>query len=212
MQDDTADRAQRIVEMADKRLPRESLALFVREILDWNPRLGLVSKLDPESVITRLIGRSVALWEFVEANAAPPTPYHIADIGPGAGFPGVIWRLLVPSLRLTLIERNSSRTVFLERTLRRLGFEDVAVIESNLRAYAQSEDHSEFDLVTMLAVAPPARIGEWVEPLLRGGGYLVTSRSTNETILQTVGTSLQLSSSASVADGVHLLYRKPPSQ
>lgn len=92
----------------------------------------------------------------------------VADVGSGAGLPGLVWAIARPDLHVTLIEPLLRRTVFLEEAVDALGLDQVTV----LRARAEDvDDH--FDVVTARAVAPLEKLVRWCLPLVRPGGVLL---------------------------------------
>jgi 16S rRNA (guanine527-N7)-methyltransferase len=216
MQAHNVDDITRIIESLpgiNQRLDVNLLRTFLEELLAWNPQLSLVSKRETPSVTTHVIHRCIEMWDFA-ANYATErshdTPLDIADIGSGAGFPGLIWKLMVPDLRVTLIERKDRRAFFLERVAGLLCLSDVTVLGADLKAVVREPSVREsFDLSVMLAVAPPHRLGGLIERLLRPGGYLVTTQPSDEETAAVVGDTLRLQKNASVSDGTFLLYEKP---
>ncbi len=189
------------------------LKRYIEEILEWNPQLGLVSKQDTPEVLARLIARSVEFWDFVSWNVdfdPADGERRAADIGAGAGFPGLVWRLLVPELDMVLIERKSRRAFFLERVARRFRLDNVETLEADLRDVARRTScRGKFDLVTMMAVAPPEDLIRPIEDLLKVGGYLSTIRpSTETTSPETLGSVLEIAATAKAPDALYHLYRK----
>jgi 16S rRNA (guanine(527)-N(7))-methyltransferase RsmG len=210
-----ADDITRIVESipdVHQRLDVNLLRIFLEELLAWNPQLGLVSKRDTPSVTVNVIHRCVEMWELIGKHAKDSSrdePRNVADIGSGAGFPGLIWKLMAPGLRVTLIERKSRRAFFLERVVGLLGLQDVRILASDLRELVREPAAREvFDLAVMLAVAPPERIGNDAERLLEPGGYLVTTQAGTDPAAAVVGSSLHLAVETPLSNGVFLLYQK----
>jgi len=113
------------------------------------------------------------LWERHVLNCAVVVPRvpvgaTVADVGSGAGLPGLVWAIARPDLEVTLIEPLLRRTVFLEEAVAALGLERVTVLRS------RAEDVSEqFDVVTARAVAPLEKLAAWCLPLVRPGGVLL---------------------------------------
>jgi 16S rRNA (guanine527-N7)-methyltransferase len=128
-----------------------------------------------EGVTRGLIGpREVPrLWERHILNSAvvlPRVPQGatVADVGSGAGLPGLVWAIARPDLSVSLIEPLLRRTVFLEEAVLGLGLDNVRVVR------ARAEDVKEtYDVVTARAVAPLDRLGRWCLPLVRAGGVLL---------------------------------------
>jgi len=97
---------------------------------------------------------------------------RVADVGSGAGLPGLVWALARPDLRVTLIEPLLRRATFLQETVDSLGVsERVTVVRA--RGEEPTMGAREFDVVTARAVAPLAKLLGWTVPLLRPGGRLL---------------------------------------
>ena len=113
------------------------------------------------------------IWERHILNCAVVVPRvpqgaTVADVGSGAGLPGLVWAIARPDLHVTLIEPLLRRTVFLEEAVDVLGLEQVTVLR------ARAEDvRDRFDVVTARAVAPLEKLAGWCLPLVRPGGVLL---------------------------------------
>lgn len=95
---------------------------------------------------------------------------EVADIGSGAGLPGLVLALSRPDLRITLIEPLERRVSFLSEAIDELRMTSVTVV----RARAEELGGSlRFDSVTARAVAPLSRLAQWAQPLCRPGAELV---------------------------------------
>jgi len=128
-----------------------------------------------QGVVRGLIGpREVPrLWDRHILNSAvvlPRVPQGatVADVGTGAGLPGLVWAIGRPDLRVTLIEPLLRRTTFLDEAVVSLGLDNVTVLR------ARAEDVKEtYDVVTARAVAPLDKLGRWCLPLVCKGGVLL---------------------------------------
>jgi 16S rRNA (guanine527-N7)-methyltransferase len=128
-------------------------------------------------IVRGLIGPSEAgrLWERHLLNCAVvaeliPRPSSLVDIGSGAGLPGLVLAMLLPDVRVTLVEPMARRVTFLEECAGDLGLANVAI----RRARAE-EVAGEFraDVVTARAVAPLGRLAGLALPLVRPGGIVL---------------------------------------
>lgn len=113
------------------------------------------------------------LWDRHILNCAVvlprvPAGASVADVGSGAGLPGMVWAIARPDLSVTLIEPLLRRSTFLTEVVEELGLANVTVVR------ARAEDVSEtFDVVTARAVADLGKLGSWCLPLVRPGGVLL---------------------------------------
>jgi 16S rRNA (guanine527-N7)-methyltransferase len=155
-----------------------------------------------EGIVRGLIGpREVPrLWDRHLMNSAVVAEQitrgaSVADIGSGAGLPGLVLAVARPDLRVTLIEPLLRRSTFLIEAVASLGLDNVEVVR------ARAEDlHGErtFDVVTSRAVAPLDRLARWSLPLTRGGGtFLPMKGSTAATELTAAADLLRRSGASS---------------
>jgi len=135
-----------------------------------------VALLATDGVIRGLIGpREVSrLWSRHVANCAVleelvPEGAVVADVGSGAGLPGLPLALVRPDVRVVLVEPLLRRTTFLTEAVEALGLGDRVEV---LRGRAE-ETRLAVDIVTARAVAPLDRLAGWTLPLARVGGVLL---------------------------------------
>ena len=137
-----------------------------------------VDMLATEGVVRGLIGPREAprLWDRHIFNCAAPAAAfpqgaRVADVGSGAGLPGVVLAMARADLDVTLIEPLLRRTTFLDEVVEELGLANVTV----LRARAEDVDPKvpRFDVVTSRAVAALPKLARWSLPLARSGGLVL---------------------------------------
>lgn len=139
-------------------------------------------QLASEGVVRGLIGpREVPrLWDRHLLNcgvvAAALATGSVADVGTGAGLPGLVWALARPDIEVTLIEPLLRRTTFLEEMVERFGLEDRVTV---LRGRAEHVSGVSYDLVTARAVAPLDRLVRWCLPLAMPGGAVWALKGTS---------------------------------
>ncbi len=142
-----------------------------------------------DGVVRGLIGpREVPrLWDrhllgcAVVAEAVP-SGVTVADVGTGAGLPGIVLGIVRPDLRITLVEPLLRRTTFLEEVVEDLGLAHVEVVRARAEELHGARD---FDVVTSRAVAPLERLLGWCVPLTRPSGQVLAmkgSRAQDEVV------------------------------
>ena len=147
-----------------------------------NPRMGQYAAILATRGVERgLIGpREVArLWSRHLVNCAVvaeeatddlPVGCSVADVGSGAGLPGIVWAIVRPDLRVTLIEPLLRRATFLEEVVAELDLVDHVEV---VRARAEDVAPRSFDVVTARAVARLPQLLAWTLPLTSPGGRVL---------------------------------------
>jgi len=147
---------------------QDALRMYVRLVHGWSARVNLVSARDRHRIATRHVLESfnVALWPGVRDGG------RLADVGSGAGFPGLPLAIAVPELAVTLIESSQRKTWFLDDTRRLLLMrERLAIVAERAEALGGRPDfEGRFDYVTALGLGPLKRTVPWWSPLLKPGG------------------------------------------
>jgi 16S rRNA (guanine527-N7)-methyltransferase len=186
----------------------DTLRRFVGEILRWNVELGLVSKKDPLAACRRLIIESAEFGDIVARALGGVSGARVADVGSGAGFPGVVWRLQRADFELVLIERREKRAVFLEKVVRSLGLDRVEVRAADARDVSLLQQFREsFEVVATMAVGDPARTAPQVQDLLVAGGLFATTLPEEAVVPERCGRNLALEDDVSAEFGRYGLYR-----
>ena len=142
----------------------QGISTYIDILVRWNARINLTAIRDPEEIVTRHFGESLfaACHLFPRACSAPvlreasvPSVIkdfarpRVADLGSGAGLPGLPIKLWAPDIALTLIESNQKKATFLREVTRTLLLTDVNVYPDRAETLAPQ---STFDLVTLRAV------------------------------------------------------------
>ena len=145
--------------------------------------MAYAERLATDGVVRGLIGPREAprLWERHVVNCAllaPALPEgaRVADIGSGAGLPGLVLAIARPDVTVTLVEPLLRRTTFLEETVAALDLTNVVVVRGRAEALHGA---SAFDVVTSRAVAPLDRLLEWSMPLVAPDGVLLAMKGSS---------------------------------
>jgi 16S rRNA (guanine527-N7)-methyltransferase len=141
-----------------------ALAELAALVEDWGRRLNLSGHRTAESVVRSLILDAAALDAF-----APREIGSLADVGSGAGFPGLPLAILHPERTVRLIEARERRHHFQRMVVRTLGLENV----ETLHGRAESLPPSLSDAAIAQGAAPPPRAVALLLPWVRPGGWLI---------------------------------------
>jgi len=147
--------------------------LYTTELLRWNAHTNLTTLSEPYAITIRHFLDSLAL-----ARVWPHTPPEsLADVGTGAGFPGLPLKLLWPDLHLLLIESVGKKTAFLQHMIALLRLTDVEVCTARAEEVGQDLHYRErYAAVTGRAVAALSVLAEYCLPLCRVGGVFVAPK------------------------------------
>ena len=140
----------------------------------WNERVSLVSKSDTPRFLCRHVFESLTILQSIR-----PDETRLADIGTGAGLPGIPIGLVEPKLSVSLIESARMKTLFLKAAVKSLILPNVEVIHDRVE---NVWEHSSgvFDIVTARAVGRLDHLWELAEPLLKPQGRLVALKGPGE--------------------------------
>ena len=109
-----------------------------------------------------------------------PTGALVADVGSGAGLPGLVWAITRPDLRMILIEPLLRRATFLTEAVIDLGLSDrVTVLRARAEKVLAIPSWTGVDIVTARAVAPMERLLGWTMPLLKPVGDLLALKGSS---------------------------------
>ncbi|MBM4269201.1 MAG: 16S rRNA (guanine(527)-N(7))-methyltransferase RsmG [Deltaproteobacteria bacterium] len=145
------------------------LGLFLDELDRWRERVNLVSVRSRLEIVDRHVVDSLAA---VPVLLAEGSGIRVADLGSGAGFPGVPIAIAAVGLRVTLVEPRRKRANFLRAVLRRLDRPGLGVVESRIEDLAPPRT-APFDAVTTRATFPVEELPGVAGPLVRTGGLVV---------------------------------------
>jgi len=125
---------------------------------------GIVGPAEAERIWDRHLLNCAAIARLIPAKAA------VVDVGSGAGLPGIVLALLLPSAQFTLVESMARRAVFLEECVQDLGLPNVQVVRGRAEELA---GHLAADVVTSRAVAPLDKLAGMCVGLIRPGGKVL---------------------------------------
>ncbi len=144
----------------------ELLLAFVLLIEKWNKAYNLTAIRNREEMLKLHILDSLALLPFVSGD-------KIADIGTGAGLPGIPLAIFMPNQQFTLVDSNSKKTRFVQQAILELKLSNVEVVHSRVENLARS---AEFDAVLSRAFASLGDIMQLTEYLLQADGVLIAMK------------------------------------
>ncbi|MDD5368341.1 MAG: 16S rRNA (guanine(527)-N(7))-methyltransferase RsmG [Anaerolineaceae bacterium] len=167
---------QTVQSMLGLRLSTFQMDLFTRyetELLEWNARFNLTAIREPEGIRTKHFLDSLTC--LIAFRDAPPG--RLIDIGTGAGFPGIPLKIVIPGLRLTLVESVGKKAVFCRHVVQSLKLDGVEVVQARAEEVGQMSAHRErYDWSVARAVASFPVLVEYLLPLVKVGGHALAQK------------------------------------
>jgi len=136
-------------------------------LVQWNQKISLTAVRDPEQILRFHFGESI-----FAAAAVPIRGGRLADVGSGAGFPGLPLRIAVSGLSVTLIESNAKKATFLSEVIRELRLDHCDVFRGRMESYPV-DNGGRFDFIAARALGQHDRMLKWAREKLSPSGKVV---------------------------------------
>jgi len=164
----------------------EHLILYLMEWKRWNKKINLTAESDALFVINKHI------YESLQYTLAISPTGSLADIGSGAGFPGIPIKIILPKLEITLIESQRKRANFLKTAIHSIGLSGIQCIHGRVEDLPEFEE--KYDFVTLRHVLEPHLSLKLGAGLLNRSGRLALQTNCNDSFplgfLDSLGLSL----------------------
>ncbi|NWF77485.1 MAG: 16S rRNA (guanine(527)-N(7))-methyltransferase RsmG [Chloroflexi bacterium] len=155
----------------------EQFELYYQELIEWNKRVNLTAITDYAEVQVKHFLDSLTVALVLSAEEIAKPDFSIIDVGTGAGFPGVPLKILLPEAKIVLLEPTTKKMAFLQHIIRKLGLENVEVVNSRAEEAARLPLYREqFALVLSRAVALLPTLVELTLPFCRVGGRFIAQK------------------------------------
>ncbi len=149
--------------------------IYCNELIEYNKHTNLTAITDKKDIYLKHFYDSLTLvfaLDFTKINT-------LIDIGTGAGFPGLVLKILFPHLELTLLDSNNKKTKFLELLVKKLNLNNITIINDRSENYIKNK-REKFDVVTARAVKNLPVLSELCIPYLKINGYFLAMKGSNE--------------------------------
>jgi 16S rRNA (guanine527-N7)-methyltransferase len=139
---------------------------YIRLLLKWNQSVSLTSIVDPLEILVRHFGESMFVCSLL-----PVENCRLADLGSGAGFPGLALKIACSGLHLILIESNKKKCAFLSEVVRALELTNVEIMPIRFDEIRATPDFSE--IITARAIGGFSDIIRWAKSALARRGHAI---------------------------------------
>lgn len=150
---------------------KEQLEEFYNILIEENKKINLTRIVEKEDVYLKHFYDSLTIVKAVDLTKVDT----LCDVGTGAGFPGIVLKIVFPHIKITLIDSLLKRVNYLNETISKLKLKDIEAI------HTRSEDYEgEFDIVTSRAVANLNKLIPWSIHLLKKSGAMIVMKANVE--------------------------------
>lgn len=160
------------INLTDKQL--NDLDTYYKMLIDYNNHTNLTRITEENEVYLKHFYDSLTLVKIVNLDNQ-----SLLDVGTGAGFPGLVLKIVFPNLKVTLVDSLNKRIIFLNSVIEKLKLENIVAIHARAEEYAK-ENKEKYDIVTSRAVANLNMLSELCIPFVKIGGYFIPMKAEAE--------------------------------
>ena len=144
---------------------------YMNLLIDWNKKINLTAIVEPNEIILKHFVDSLTILKYISDGT------KIIDVGTGAGFPGIPLKIAKPSIEIVLLDSLQKRINFLEEVIKQLNIEKIKTIHSRVEDFGKDQKYREkFDMATSRAVANLSTLSEYLLPLVKVGGKVISMK------------------------------------
>lgn len=165
------ERFEQEIEKLNIRLTQEQksqLDTFYKLLIEWNEKMNLTGITEEEQVYLKHFYDSLTLVKAIDLTK----PIKLCDVGSGAGFPGIVLKIVFPNLDVTLIDSLQKRINYLNEVINQLGLTNIKAIHCRMEDFSK-EKEEEFDVITARAVANTKLLTEISIRALKVNGQMI---------------------------------------
>lgn len=153
----------------------EQLNEYHKALVEWNKKINLTSITDEKDVYLKHFYDSLTLFKEYDLTK----DISLCDVGTGAGFPGIVLKIVFPNLKITLVDSLQKRLNFLDYVIKLLGLKDVELVHERMEYYSK-QNEEKFDIITSRAVAKVKILVEISFKALKISGHLILMKASFE--------------------------------
>jgi len=141
-------------------------------LIEWNEKINLTSITEKQDVYLKHFYDSATIVKVIDLEKVK----SLCDIGTGAGFPGIVLKILFPDLKVTLIDALEKRVKFLNVVISELDLDGIETIHARSEEYG-IKNRELYDVVTARAVATLPVLMEYCVPLVKTGKFFIPMKA-----------------------------------
>ena len=170
----------------------ERLEKYYNLLIEYNQKINLTRITEKQDVYLKHFYDSITLIKAIDLNQN----LKVCDIGTGAGFPGLVLKIVFPNLQITLVDALNKRINFLNIVIKELNLKNINTVHDRAEIFIR-KNYETYDLITCRAVSKLNIISELCIPGLKINGYFIPMKANideeikNTKYLQTLGAKIE---------------------
>lgn len=161
------------INITDKQL--DDLNVYANFLIEFNSHTNLTAITEMDEIYLKHFYDSLVLAKYINLNEVN----NLIDIGTGAGFPGMVLKIVFPNLDVTLLDSNNKKLKFLDELINKLDLKGVRTVYERAEEFARKGNIEKYDLVTSRAVAALPVLSELCLPLTKVNGVFFALKGSN---------------------------------
>lgn len=158
----------KLINVSITQIQLDQLNKYYDLLIEYNKKMNLTGIIEYEEVYLKHFYDSLTIAKVIDLNNINT----LCDIGTGAGFPGLVLKIVFPNLKITLLDSLNKRVEFLKIVIDKLNLDNIDVIHTRVEEYAL-KNRNKFDITTARAVAHTSILLEYAIPLTKINGYFI---------------------------------------
>ena len=144
---------------------------YMNLLIEWNEKINLTAITEPDEIILKHFVDSLTISKYISDGT------KVVDVGTGAGFPGIPLKIVRQEIYIILLDSLQKRINFLDEVINELNLEKITTVHSRVEDFGKNKEYrEEFDIATSRAVANLATLSEYLLPLVKVGGKVISMK------------------------------------
>ena len=164
----------------------QQLEMFYKLLVEWNEKINLTSILEKKDVYLKHFYDSLTLVKAIDLKQ----DVSICDVGTGAGFPGIVLKIIFPNIKIILIDSLNKRINYLNEVIKKLDLKDIEAFHYRMEDYSKLNEEK-FDYIVSRAVSNINVITEISIRALKVNGSIILMKANAKEELNSTGNNLK---------------------
>lgn len=151
----------------------EQFIIYMDLLKEWNQKINLTTITDDMGIIGKHFIDSISIVK----SGVLKNGMRLIDVGTGAGFPGIPIKIIMPGVRVVLLDSLNKRINYLNEVVNKLNLKDIEAVHGRAEEFSKKPEFREkFDIATARAVANLSVLSEYCIPYVKVGGYFISMK------------------------------------